>query len=476
VALSYCWGGDQLVQTTSNTLQRYLAGISFEELPPTIRDAVTVTEKLQVMNLWIDAFCIIQDDLEDKAREIAQMPLVYGQSVFTIAASRASGVEAGFLQDRAAIECQTPRPALIQYQCSTGQIGSVLVFLGYSTDYEMIEPLDFRAWALQERFLSRRVLDYGETQTRWVCQHSDVRQEAGSTGLSFTDGYKEEAVINEVRFDWVFPKAKALLSNKSLDSIDQRNIRKALDLWRLVVSAYTARTLTFGSDRLPAISGIAAQFGKVIGSEYKAGTWDPETMPTELLWANYSGNLQPRPVKYQGPSWSWAAINSPISCIDDDTEAAMWLDDCFQVLDCRVNPQSMRKAQSPLFGAVESGYLVLKGRLRPAELTRLPDNDRGQVIKRSKSEYSTAKVYLDALEEEFSNSVTNSIPVFLLKMTAPDNFESRIPVHYGFIFRERLDSNFSRLGVFNINVEASRLYEDHGIKYREYRALFYEGH
>ena len=71
-----------------------------EDLPATMRDAVIVTEKLGIMNLWIDALCIVQDDTIDKAREIAQMPLIYSQAIVTIAASRASGVEKGFLHDK----------------------------------------------------------------------------------------------------------------------------------------------------------------------------------------------------------------------------------------------------------------------------------------------------------------------------------------------------------------------------------------
>jgi len=75
VALSYCWGGEQRVTTDSKTVHRHLSRINMEDLPPTVRDAVFVAEKLGITRLWVDALSIIQDDIHDKAFEISQMPL-----------------------------------------------------------------------------------------------------------------------------------------------------------------------------------------------------------------------------------------------------------------------------------------------------------------------------------------------------------------------------------------------------------------
>ena len=52
VALSYCWGGEQPLKTTKTNLQQYRLSILpseasyIEYLPSTIRDAITVTNKL----------------------------------------------------------------------------------------------------------------------------------------------------------------------------------------------------------------------------------------------------------------------------------------------------------------------------------------------------------------------------------------------------------------------------------------------
>lgn len=73
-ALSYCWGGDQPVKTTKATIQEFSRVIPYLDLPKTVQDAITTTFELHLRFIWINCFSIIQDDLEDKAKEIALMP------------------------------------------------------------------------------------------------------------------------------------------------------------------------------------------------------------------------------------------------------------------------------------------------------------------------------------------------------------------------------------------------------------------
>jgi hypothetical protein len=97
--LSYCWGTDLdgvLRTTTRNTLSHYKA-IEFEELPKTIRDAVTVCKGLSINNLWVDSICIIQDDVEDWLRESPQMLDIYQNSLVTIYATDSDSCKSGFL-------------------------------------------------------------------------------------------------------------------------------------------------------------------------------------------------------------------------------------------------------------------------------------------------------------------------------------------------------------------------------------------
>jgi hypothetical protein len=96
VALSYCWGGDQPVKSTHARLCEWIVNIPWDKLPLTIRDAVIVCQKLGIHFRWVDSLCILQDDPNEMAVEIAQMPDVYRNSTLTTAASRAAVCRKGF--------------------------------------------------------------------------------------------------------------------------------------------------------------------------------------------------------------------------------------------------------------------------------------------------------------------------------------------------------------------------------------------
>jgi hypothetical protein len=202
------------------------------------------------------------------------MPLIYSQATVTITASRANRVEEGFLQNRPRMAEDIPSLIFeLPFRCSNNQLGSV-VFLPRVERSK--EPLDIRAWALQERFLSLRVLEYGSLQTRWMCKHS-LKSEDPTDGYKVSNGNMDGQgfLLNRVL------KAVLQASDPSLAAPD--NLRELRRKWCEIVAIYTRRALTLGTDRLPAISGIAAQFGSILCDEYKSGLWK-STMECELLW------------------------------------------------------------------------------------------------------------------------------------------------------------------------------------------------
>jgi hypothetical protein len=125
--------------------------------------------------------------------------------------------------------------------------------------------------------LEARILEYGSIQTQWICQHT-------TSSAVPTDGLKVSTVHSRERNDPLFSKAlKLVLRASKSDSVTADQLRDLQSDWRLLVGLYSRRALTLGTDRLPAISGIAAQFGNITGDGYKAGLWK-STMEFELLW------------------------------------------------------------------------------------------------------------------------------------------------------------------------------------------------
>ncbi len=92
VALSYTWGGTMDKYPLALALGKD-GKLSLENIPPTIRDAIVLTNLLGQKYLWVDWICIKQDDPEDKARLVPRMNVIYESADFTIVA--ATGKDAG---------------------------------------------------------------------------------------------------------------------------------------------------------------------------------------------------------------------------------------------------------------------------------------------------------------------------------------------------------------------------------------------
>jgi hypothetical protein len=156
VALSYCWGGDQVHMTTKENYASINRVICFESLPKTLQDAIEVTTELGYCFLWVDSLCIVQDCPVDKSREIANMPAIYNSAVLTIAASTAASTTEGFLQARST---RVPIISKVRFEDGSLEIhnGGMVELDSYKCE---TLPLDSRAWALQEALLSVHVLEY----------------------------------------------------------------------------------------------------------------------------------------------------------------------------------------------------------------------------------------------------------------------------------------------------------------------------
>jgi hypothetical protein len=167
VALSHCWGKPSEEEReanctfTSNLAQRR-RGIRVAQLGKTFQDAITVTRGLGERYLWIDSLCIIQDDRSDWMRESERMGAVFSFAYCVIAATAATGTQAGFLRSPPAdrfVALPTPLSAPL-YLCET-----VDDFRG---DVEHA-GLSRRGWVLQERALARRTIHFSSGQTYWEC-------------------------------------------------------------------------------------------------------------------------------------------------------------------------------------------------------------------------------------------------------------------------------------------------------------------
>ncbi|KAF1809705.1 HET-domain-containing protein [Eremomyces bilateralis CBS 781.70] len=322
IALSYCWGPPPKgIQTTKENLHEHQnAGLLIEDLPPTIRDAIRATQALGIKYLWADRLSIIQDDADDWAREAGRMCNIYEDAALTLSVDDSVSVWDGIFGDQ--------NHANLKYQQLEGY---PLLFRGETphkdldTDYDHKAPLHLRAWTLQERLMSRRILHFTSNELVWECNRKTEcecrRQSSASRGR-----------LN----------AK-MLANKA----------RLYDEWRVLVPEYTSRSLTVESDKLAALSGLVTRFQNLMtqvageSDACLAGLWSGN-LAAELAWLPSDGHAQSlwlkssdgkedpelptnaaeierwvaekvskhkrrTPETYIAPSWSWASIQGPVS-------------------------------------------------------------------------------------------------------------------------------------------------------------------
>jgi hypothetical protein len=148
-ALSYVWGGDQVVKATSSSLSAMKKDISVESLPQTLKDALLVCIKLGLNYLWVDCLCIVQDDAHDLKRELANMPKIYQRAWVTISASTAYRVSEGFLHKRAYRDSHPTNVISLPYLSKDGvNFGGVTVGEGSRINVLLDGrlPIHSRAW------------------------------------------------------------------------------------------------------------------------------------------------------------------------------------------------------------------------------------------------------------------------------------------------------------------------------------------
>ncbi|EUC27020.1 hypothetical protein COCCADRAFT_112765 [Bipolaris zeicola 26-R-13] len=172
--LSYCWGKDQGHKLTVSSFEILETGLAISELPRTLQDAILSSWNLDVKFIWIDCLYIFQDDEKDLAREIADLPAIFGNAYITICASRAGDSREGFLDPIS----RPPVDSLVfslLYICLDGRLCSVVCYPRSGN------PVHSRAWTFQEYMLSTRILEYTSSGLVWMCRETGQHQEEEET-------------------------------------------------------------------------------------------------------------------------------------------------------------------------------------------------------------------------------------------------------------------------------------------------------
>ncbi|KAI0455041.1 hypothetical protein F5B21DRAFT_524181 [Xylaria acuta] len=373
LTLSYCWGRGNNLRTTMGSLQNHKRLIPFDSFPPTLRDAVLATRQLGFRYLWIDALCIVQDDLNDWETEAGQMRDIYSNATITLSAHESEDAMGGMFRPRpdefvgpVQLSLHVPKRYRLQ-QPAHQTIFSILPVNGERRTLQP-GPIDSRGWTLQENVMSTRVVHWGPGILYWEClschgSESDpdgriasrnleasaksmgVRRQKGILqGLPYEKKYsndylgddgqssddqtvRSEDSDNESE-DWDESPAQQDKSNQDQgseenrtsdcdeslcsDDIDEEDDVEKLPFreWQNLVTQYSSRKLTNPQDKIPAFLGLSRAAEAALQDEFLVGIWKNSHFFPSLLWSTQQPGGRSRNRNY--PSWTWASIDGRV--------------------------------------------------------------------------------------------------------------------------------------------------------------------
>ncbi|KAF9461085.1 heterokaryon incompatibility protein-domain-containing protein, partial [Collybia nuda] len=385
VALSHCWGKEQLLVTTRETISERMHGIVVEQLPKTFQDAVAITRSLGLRYIWIDSLCIIQGDKADWEQQSAVMADIYAGCYLNIATTRSAGGHEGCLgarwtetdslkwaDDVAEIAYRGSGKRKRISRIRRSEVKSfrvpemeedVRIRLSLESSHETLQierwirqhnktaPLLQRGWVYQERSLAPRTVHLHANEMIWGClveQRCECRELDGTPFGG--DGWSA--------------------SKDRIATLGALGDQKALHgLWRTVVEDFSLLDLTYESDRLPALSGLASRFSEYLpkNNRYMAGLWEND-LARDLLWKAGSDGTNQVTATTEGnkstpPSWSWASLGAGDWEHETKPKLAEWAPTASYKQDRRVRiiSASVEVNGENKYGTVLGGSITIEG-------------------------------------------------------------------------------------------------------------------
>jgi heterokaryon incompatibility protein (HET) len=401
VTLSYTWGTSPQFLTTEQELEQLKApgALVDKPIPRTVRDAISLTEKIGFRYLWVDALCIIQDSESHKRMQISKMHLIYARGAVTVVAASSSDANDGL----PGVRLGTRK----WIQCMAGLNGLRFLAASNVSNFTNIRFEDSlystRAWTYQESLMSCRLLYIFPDEVVFECnealckefliQESDACQKACARKKPFDlqeniwsikgNGGNAPCTSCECSSNLRQLLQEASCSDSSLgiekiavsqplcgDCEDSMTAwDEELSLYGEIVWEYTSRHMKYESDRLNAFAGITRILQQQFNTSFIHGL--PERFfDAALTWSPRQNRSTPcrRKNLTHIPTWSWASyeISVDISNLKIFVSEVDWYrvdeqHELRQVRSLRVRGPSFDKLRSDFVKPVPKAELEVQG-------------------------------------------------------------------------------------------------------------------
>lgn len=268
-------------------------------LPESFQEAISLTQKLGWRYLWIDSLCINQNDAEDWKAQSAQMWMIYEHSICNFAATGAATSGRGLYSSvnwlareenfaTFAVDC-----AWTSRDASSGRLHLLMpdaldLFSGLEHS-----DINKRGWVLQERLLSPRTIHFAAKTLYWECRESH------SMAFISKDNLYDLNITQNTKV-WVERTREAMARFTE----GRGSLAQVYESWESVRGRYASTAVTYQTDKLVALSSVAAVFERLLSDKYVAGIWK-RTAIYDLLWRV---SVPGKRSNHGAPSWSWASM------------------------------------------------------------------------------------------------------------------------------------------------------------------------
>ncbi|RGP64289.1 hypothetical protein FSPOR_8109 [Fusarium sporotrichioides] len=406
VALSHRWSHETPTLLTRN-YHNYSDCQPDNVLPQNYQDILSICRAMGVRYLWIDSLCIIQDDGGFEFRQEAPLMMdIYQYAFLTLTICWGFPGLGIFRKCRPRSIPRHKPVASYDQQDSVSQTDEY-VFVEHrdASDLKVDvdhAPLNNRAWVLQERCLSRRLLYLGNEQVYWECN--------GCTG-------------SEVSPDVHCPAYERTETGRQ-SMVDLTGPYRDTH-WSWVLSKYTGYDLTFEQDRLIAIAGLAKLIASKTGDSYLAGIW-LESWMQDLLWEPATGcdsRLRPEVSsdstmqRVSRPSWSWLAFPGSVMSgrmIGKGPKISLKDPNSFESKELRplalLSQTIITPAESDPFTSFDRAVLKIRGLLLPVRFAGTPHNEGQPWYFRHEHEVTSPAAGLDCIQLRVCNPYDDMHP------------------------------------------------------------------